>query len=106
MTPSRPLGRWLLAALCSLILLPHTVAAQTGAASFTGIITDQGGAALPGVTVTATNESTQVAYTSVSNNAGAYTIQALPIGSYVVKTDLTGFAPKTTNPITLEAGQI
>jgi Carboxypeptidase regulatory-like domain/TonB dependent receptor len=106
MRPSRPLGWWLLVALCSLVFLPSAVAAQTGAAQFTGIITDHSGAPMPGVTVTATNQGTQVAYTNTSNNAGAYTIQALPIGTYVVKTDISGFAPKTTQPIALESGQI
>src|SRR5262245_57460134 len=115
MSPSRPLGLarflaanalGLLVVLGGLALLPSSVAAQTGAAQFTGIITDHSGAAVPGVTVTATNQATQVAYTNVTNNAGAYSIQGLPIGAYVVKAEITGFAPKTTTPITLEAAQI
>jgi hypothetical protein len=97
---------FLLTSSLLLVVLPLTALAQTGAASFTGIITDQGGAALPGVTVTATNQGTQVAYTAVTNDAGVYTITPLPIGSYVVKTDITGFAGKATNAVTLEAGQI
>ncbi len=96
----------LLCLLGSLAALTTPAHAQTGAASFTGIITDQQAAPLPGVTVTATNESTQVAYTAITNEAGAYTIRPLPIGSYVVKTEMSGFASKVTNAITLEANQI
>ena len=79
--------------LCVLLLflLTPLAHAQTGAASITGLVTDQSGAALPGVTVTATNQATNVAYTAVSNEAGNYTITSVPVGTYVVKAELTGF---------------
>jgi hypothetical protein len=80
--------------------------AQTGAASITGLVTDQSGAAAPGVTVSAVNQATNVAYTGVSNGAGNYTITALPVGTYVVKSALSGFKTTATRPITLEAKQI
>ena len=80
--------------------------AQTGAASITGLVTDSTGAAAPGVTVTATNKATNVEYVGTSNAAGNYTITALPVGTYVVKSALTGFKTSTTKPIALEAKQI
>ncbi len=85
---------------------PAVVQAQTGAASITGLVTDQSGAAAPGVTVTATNQATNVAYTAVSNAAGNYTITSVPVGTYVVKAELSGFKTATTKPIALEAKQI
>ena len=63
-----------------LIAAAAPVLAQTGAASVTGLITDESGAPVPGVTITATNQATNVTYTAVSNEAGNYTITALPIG--------------------------
>ena len=85
----------------------HTAAfAQTGAASITGLLTDQSGAPAPGVTVTATNQATNVPYTAVSNDAGNYTITSVPVGTYVVKAELSGFKTPTTRPIQLEAKQI
>jgi hypothetical protein len=87
-------------------LAPATVCAQTGAASLTGIVSDQSGAPVPGTTVTATKQDTNVAYTGVSNEAGNYTLTSLPLGTYVVKAELTGFRTAVTKPIQVEAKQI
>lgn len=90
-----------------LVLLSSSGAlAQTGAASITGLVKDQTGAAAPGVTVSAVNQATNVEYTGVSNDAGNYTITSLPVGTYVVKSALSGFKTVTTRPIALEAKQI
>src|SRR5262249_6061348 len=89
-----------------LTLLPSIARAQTGAASITGLVTDQTGAALPGVTITAKSQSTDVPYVTTSNEAGNYTITSLPIGTYVVSAELAGFRSVTTNPLALEANQV
>lgn len=100
------LSRLLSGALLALGLLPAAAFAQTGAASLTGLVSDQTGAAVPGATVTATNQSTNVDYTAVSNEAGNYTITGLPVGTYVVKSELSRFKTAATKPIQLEANQI
>jgi outer membrane receptor protein involved in Fe transport len=87
------------------LLAPSPALAQTGAATVTGIVTDQSGAAIPGATVTATNQATNVDYTAVSNEAGNYTITSLPLGTYVVKAELTSFKTASTKPIQAEAMQ-
>src|SRR5712692_7451792 len=85
---------------------PGTALAQTGAASATGLVSDQSGASVPGATVTAINQATNVAYTAVSNDAGNYTLTSLPVGIYVVKAELSGFKTAMTSPIQVEAKQI
>ena len=95
-----------LLALALVLGLQSPAFAQTGAASITGLLTDQSGAPAPGVTVTATNQATNVPYTGVSNEAGNYTITSVPVGTYVVKAELSGFKTPTTRPIQLEAKQI
>ncbi|MPZ18015.1 MAG: hypothetical protein GEV06_08895 [Luteitalea sp.] len=95
-----------LLALLALLVWPAVAGAQTGAASITGIVTDETGAALPGVTVTATNQGTNVPYVAVTNEAGNYTITSVPLGAYVVNAELTGFKLSVTPPLTLEANQI
>src|SRR5262249_55494307 len=96
------------AALFALALAsaPAPLLAQTGAASVTGLVSDPSGASVPGATVTATNQATNVAYTAVSNTSGNYEISAMPVGVYVVKAELSGFRPSTTRPLQLEAKQI
>src|SRR2546425_6952635 len=103
-TPRLFLSMGLLLALG--LIAPATALAQTGAGSLTGIVTDQTGATVPGATVTATNQATNVIYTAVSNEAGNYTVTSLPIGTYVVKVELSGFKTAATKPIELEAKQI
>src|SRR5438034_3033241 len=92
--------------LCIALLIPVSAFAQTGAASLTGIISDQSGAKVPGTTVTATNQATNVTYTAVSNEAGNYSITSVPVGTYVLKAELSGFKTATTEPIQLEAKAI
>jgi len=87
-------------------LAPASLFAQTGAASLTGIVTDQTGSAVPGATVTATNQATNVDYTAISNEAGNYAVSGLPLGAYIVKAELSRFKTAATKPIQLEASQI
>lgn len=75
------------------------VAAVTGSLAFaqttgdiTGTVSDSSGAALPGVTCTATSPSLQGSRTSITNNSGGYRISTLPPGTYKVSCGLAGFA--------------
>ena len=87
-------------------LVPAAAVAQTGAGSLTGIVSDQTGASVPGATVTATNQATNVAYAAVANDAGNYTVTSLAVGTYLVKAELSGFKTAATKPIQVEAMQI
>ena len=93
-----------LTSLLVLVLAPLPSAAQTGLATITGLASDNSGAAVPGVTITATNQATNVDYTAVSNEAGAYVITGVPIGTYLVSSSLTGFKSVQSN-VSLSAGQ-
>ncbi|MEW5975941.1 MAG: TonB-dependent receptor [Acidobacteriota bacterium] len=84
---------------------PTFVAAQTVTATLTGTVTDQSGALVPNVAVVATNQGTKIEYRAPSNDAGVYTIPFLPIGTYVVTVEASGFKKLVTNPIKLEVNQ-
>jgi hypothetical protein len=86
------------------LTLAATAVAQTGLATITGIVSDSSGAAVPGLTVTATNQATNIAYTGVTNDAGNYIITGVPIGAYVIATELAGFKGVQSR-VTLSAAQ-
>ena len=86
---------------CALILVAITGTAYAQAGTFNGRVLDQGDAVLPGVTVTATNVSTGVARTAVTNAEGLYYMPGLDPGIYEVKTELAGFAPAARERVTL-----
>jgi hypothetical protein len=85
-------------------VLPAMAAAQTGLATVTGIVSDETGGAVPGLTITATNQATNIAYTGVTNEAGNYIITSVPIGSYVITAELQGFK-HVQSTVTLSAAQ-
>ncbi|HKO58307.1 MAG TPA: TonB-dependent receptor [Thermoanaerobaculia bacterium] len=86
-----------------LLLLSFVVAtaafAQSSSGSLTGHVTDETGAALPGVSVTATNDATGFNRTVVTESDGTYRFGSLPPGTYTVVTDLSGFASVTTKNV-------
>jgi hypothetical protein len=74
-----------------LVLLPLSSLAQQEA-GILGQVTDDTGAVLPGVTVTATSPALQVPQvTDVTNERGEYRLSPLPIGTYTVEYTLPGF---------------
>ena len=86
-----------------LLLLPHAVLAQT--AELRGAVTDSSGSALPGVTVTITNDSTGVERLVVTDEQGGFRAPALQPGPYTVASSLTGFGADTKK-VVLTVGQV
>ena len=81
--------------------LASVASAQVTAATIVGTITDSSGGALPGVTVTARNLDTGFNRTVPTNEVGAYRLEFLPIGSYSVAMELSGFKTVTRSGIVL-----
>src|SRR3982751_3313507 len=84
-----------------MLLAASALIAQTGGASLGGRVTDESGAALPGVTVTATNNATGFNRSAVTAADGSSRFPSLPIGTYSVNADLSGFATVTTRNVEL-----
>jgi len=96
-------AKYILLALL-IALVPAALFAQSSNGSISGVVSDDSGAALPGVTVTATNTATGVARTTVSNAAGHYQIALLPPASYTVGAELSGFSPMKRDKIVVNVG--
>ncbi len=72
--------------------------------SINGHITDSSGAALPGVTVTATNVDTGLSRNTVTDNTGAYQFNLLPPGKYRVDAELAGLGKASLPSVTVLLG--
>lgn len=82
------------------------VFAQGGTTStLNGTVVDTSGAVLPGADVSAKHSASAVVTTSVTNTEGAFTIPAMPIGTYVVTVTLQGFKSAVINNVVLTSTQ-
>jgi len=92
-----------LLAVLALALLAVPLAAQTLTGSIGGIITDEQGGALPGVSVTLTSK-TGVRSTTTGTD-GAYRFQGLDPGAYDVQAEMGGFRPLKRESIAVAVGK-
>src|ERR1035438_7299189 len=81
----------ILAAVIGLFVLTGTATSQDLYGSIRGMVTDQTGAAVPGVTLTATNSATNVSQHVTSKGDGSYSFLQLAIGDYYVRAAKTDF---------------
>ena len=86
--------------------MPAPASAQILYGSLTGTVTDQQKAAMPGVTVTATNTGTGLATEAVTDDTGNYTIRNLVPGIYDVTAVLQGFRELRQRGMNITAGNI
>ena len=97
------------ASLLTSVVMPVTLApallhAQSGDARVTGTVTDTSDAVIPGATITLTNTGTNAVSTTKSGGRGDFSVNALPIGIYRAKVELTGFASQEQT-FRLDVGQ-
>jgi hypothetical protein len=79
--------------------------AQQTTATLLGTITDASGAAVPGVTVQASNLGTNVVREATTDFGGAYSIPNLPPGNYRVRATKEGFQAARVESVTLQVEQ-
>ena len=88
------------------IALSGTISlAQFESATLTGVITDAAGAVVPGATVRAINEATNIEATAVTNGEGRYALPSLRPGSYRVVATASGFKQFVSSGVVLEVTQ-
>ena len=91
----------LLAAALFLFIASGPAWAQA-TAQLNGRVTDESGAVLPGVTVTATQTDTAFSRTVVTDETGAWAMPNLPIGPYRLEISLQGFRTYVQTGIVLQ----
>jgi Carboxypeptidase regulatory-like domain/TonB dependent receptor-like, beta-barrel len=90
----------LTAIVCALILaVPRIGTAQVLYSNIVGTVTDPSGAAVPGASVTVTQEETKLTRTVTTNSSGTYVAATLPAGTYDVKVTAKGFRSYLKNGI-------
>ena len=93
------------ALLCLLLLVGAVPAmAQVSTGEIFGKAADGTGAVLPGVTVTLSGPSLITPMVAVSSETGAYRFPRIPIGTYQVAFELTGFKKYVRADIIIQAG--
>ena len=98
----------LAAALLLLIafVMPQTAHAQQVMAAITGKVTDPSGAAIGDAKVTATDTERGSTWTTSTNGDGVYDLPRVPIGTYNVKVERTGFEAAQQSKLTLVLNQV
>jgi hypothetical protein len=88
--------------LMSLFLFPAALSAQTGTTGqITGSVTDQGGAVVPGATITITQVATGSKRTVVTSDEGNYSVVNLAIGVYSVVITKTGYKETSVSNVVI-----
>ena len=92
------------ATLLSIILMTCPLAAQAPSGEISGVVGDQTGAVVPGVTITLTNPATNAVRTVLTNEAGLYVLRAIPPGVYNLKAELPGFRAVERKSVEVQVG--
>src|SRR5437588_9205140 len=95
------------AAVVFALAIPSLFAqAGAGLGSISGSVKDPSGASVPNAKIVVANDSNGVRRNLESNNAGLFTIPALPPSpGYTVTVEAPGFAPWSAKQITVLVGQ-
>lgn len=79
---------------------------QNVTGSISGVARDPSGAAVPSITVVATNEGTSARFQATTDADGQYTIRAVPIGVYHLTAEARGFKRFDSPGIRLQVNEI
>jgi Carboxypeptidase regulatory-like domain len=103
-----PAGRWRVVGASLLLLIFHSAGAlaqSVSSGTIHGVIKDESGAVLPGVTATLTSPQLQVReLVQVSDAEGQYRFVDLPAGTYTLKFELNGFSTLIRDDLRLTVG--
>jgi hypothetical protein len=89
------------------VVTPSSVTkAPAATASLRGHIADPSEALIPGATITIVTPAGTVVKSATADASGVYVVTGLAPGSYIVQSNVEGFAPFASQAIQLSAGQV
>jgi hypothetical protein len=99
--------QWCAASLSLAFLGPALVEAQTRltGADLEGVVRDDTGAVVPGVSITAVNVDTTLSRSTATDTSGRYMLPAIAPGVYTVTAEIFGFGGQTRSNVPLLLGQ-
>jgi hypothetical protein len=83
---------------------PILSSAQTNTGEISGIVSDDSGGVLPGATITASHPDSGRTIIRQTDAEGRFFLPALPVGTWEVRAELPGFAPRTQTGLVVEVG--
>ena len=106
------MSRRSLAACCLLVSLVGAITvdsayaqAQIANGIIEGLVTDATGAVMPGVQIEVRNKDTGFTRSLVTNEAGRYSALLLPVGTYDITAQISGFATVNVTDVLVQIGQ-
>ncbi len=100
-------ARWSVVCLAAFCLsLPSTLFAQGTTGRILGRVSDPSGAVLAKVKVSANNDATNVGHEGFTNESGDYVFPDLPVGTYSLTFDLSGFKKIVRHGVALDVNQV
>jgi outer membrane receptor protein involved in Fe transport len=96
--------RWRVVLIC--LLSSTLLLAQGTGGRILGRVADPTGAVLANVKVTAVNEATGVSRETQTNESGDYVFPEVPVGTYRVEFDLSGFKKNIRRGVSLDINQV
>jgi carboxypeptidase family protein len=88
------------------LLLPALLPAQGTSGRIIGRVADPSGAVLANVKVTLINEGTNVSRDALTNSGGDYDLIEVPVGTYRLEFNLTGFKKNVRRGVALDINQV
>src|ERR1700693_2612000 len=101
-------ARWTVVCLAAAVslLVPVFLPAQGTGGRILGRVADPSGAVLSGAKVSAVNEATGVNRDTQSSTSGDYGFPDLPVGTYTLTFELTGFKKDIRKGVALDVNQV
>src|SRR5712671_2412254 len=101
---SSQMSSWLVLSLC--LICSTLMSAQSTGGRILGRVADTSGAVLANVGVSATNDATGIARETKTNASGDYVFPEVPVGTYTLTFDLSGFKTNVRKSVTLDVNQV